>query len=316
MTQAYTMTRPYTRMRSAYLLGVVALLSLGACNKKIGLSPITMSIGLANARSTVADTLVFNLGDTCKFTISGYADNLAVYTGDAGHKYVNRNRDTADGIPELSFSSTEQYGTQTNTLQVLATDKLPNYDSATVVNAGWTDITGMATLATSTTVTPSGSINLSGSVNSPDDSLFIAFKYTGVAGSTQRTWTITNFQVTDLLPDEAAVISDLALDSKAFYALRIAPSTATWAVTTTQIQEVGGNATAPNNVCWIVTKPLYLNVVSPDLSVGIKNVAGALPTSYTYKYAAVGTYLCTFVLFNDNVDQQQSEIKQFYIKVE
>lgn len=304
-------------MKSKYLiyLFLPTFVLWFGCSKKVGVDAPTLDINVINGK-LANDTLTYKLGDTVKFAFTGYAGNISVYTGDAGHNYAYKDRTSATGIPQLSFSSLEQYGTQTNTLQVLATDNLPVLDSAHVVAANWTDITNRATLSTgSATATPSGTINLADLVKNSADSLFIAFKYTGVTGGTQRTWTITNYTVNTVLPDGIQSISSLATDNAYWSKFKIAPSTASWATTTAQLQVVGGAATAPNNISWIVSKPLYVGRVAPDVAVGLKNIGNANLTGYTYKYAAAGKYTVTFLIFNNSVDEQQTITKQFNINV-
>ena len=303
------------KFKYIYMFLPAAMLLWLGCSKKVGVVAPTLNISVTNG-SLVGDTITFKLGDTVKYTFSGYAGNVSVYTGDAGHNYAFKDRTSASGVTQLSFSSLEQYGTQANTLQVLATDNLAVLDSAHVVAANWTDITSRAILSTgSTTATASGIINLSDLVKNSSDSLFIAFKYTGVTGSTQRTWTITNYTVNTVLPDGTQAISSLATDNAYWTKFKIAPSTASWATTTAQLQVVGGAATAPNNVSWIVSKPLYVGRVAPDVAVGLKNIGTANLTGYTYKYAAAGKYTVTFIIFNNSVDEQQTVVKQFNIKI-
>jgi hypothetical protein len=299
-----------------YYLFLPAMALWFGCSKKIDVNAPTLNITITNGTHIANDTISFKLGDTTKFAFSGYAGNVSVYTGDGGHNYAYKDRTFASGIPQLSFSSLEQYGTQTNTLQVLATDSLAVLDSAHVVNARWTDITSRAVLSTgATSAVASGTITLSDLVKNAKDSLFIAFKYIGATGSTQRTWTITNYTVNNVLPDATQSISSLATDNAYWTKFKIGTSTASWASTTSQLQVVGGAATAPNNISWIVSKPLYVGRVAPDLAVGLKNIGTADLTTYNYKYAAVGTYTVTFLIFNNSVDAQQTVIKQFNIKV-
>lgn len=295
-----------------YMFLPAAMLWLG-CSKKVGVLAPALNISVTNG-NVVGDTIIYKLGDTVKYAFSGYAGNISVYTGDAGHSYAYKDRTSASGMPQLSFTSLEQYGTQTNTLKVLATDNLAKLDSAHVVAANWTDITSRATLSTGSAVA-SGTIDLSDIIKGPTDSLFIAFKYTGTTGGTQRTWTITNYTVNTVLPDGIQSISSLATDNAYWTKFKIAPSTANWVTTTAQLQVVGGTAVAPNNISWIVSKPMYVGRVAPDLAVGLKNVGNANLTGYTYKYAAAGKYTVTFVIFNNSVDEQQTVIKQFNIKV-
>jgi hypothetical protein len=297
------------------LLPIVTLAAV-SCTKKLSVDMPSLSISLDPARQ-VADTFVYKLGDTTNFIFTGSAGNIAFYPGDAGRAYDNRNRALALGAATLSFSSKAEFGTQTNTLQLLATNKLKTLDSTTIVNAGWTDITGRAALASSATVVNSGNVNLTDLVSGENDSLFIAFKYTGVTGSTQRTWTITNFTVNNVLPDVTYNTASLAADASYWtrYGNVWNPANGRWTATTAQLQVVGGGATSPNNTSWIISKALYLGRVSPDISIGLKSINNPDLTVYPFKYAAAGTYKASFVVFNNTVKEQETVVKQFYIKV-
>jgi len=288
-----------------------------ACTK-LGTTSPGLKVSLDPSRK-VADTFTYKLGDTTKFHFSGTAGNVVIYPGDSLHNYDNRNRSLALGATEISFSSAEQYGTQTNTLQLLATDKLPGVDSVSVTTANWQDITGRTVLATTTTATASGTIDVSDLVSGPNDSLFLAFKYTGAGGSTQRTWTITNFGVYNALSDTRYPLSTLSGDVNYWTKYKIAPSMAGWTASTTQLQVVGGAATAPNNVSWIVSKALYVGRVAPDVSIPLININGftnnASATGYNYVYTKAGTYKAVFLVFNNTAAEQKTSLQQFYIKV-
>jgi Domain of unknown function (DUF5017) len=305
-------------MKYLFNICLLAGLSFTACKKDLTTDAPTAGINLNNARSAIGDTLVFKLGDTCRFSLDGYADNIVFWAGTVGNKYEYRDRAMAQGIPTLSFTSTAQFGTQTNTLQVLATNKLPSRDSATVVNAGWTNITDRTPLATSATAVNTGNINLSDLVNGINDSLFIAFKYSGVTGSTQRTWTITNYTVNNVLADYSYNLGSLANDNAYWtrYGNVWNPATARWVPTTTALTIIGGAATAPTNTSWIVSKALYVGRVSPDVSTAtVKNITASATTAYAYKYGTVGKYRATFVSYNVNPNVSKTSIKEFNIKV-
>jgi len=297
---------------------LVASLFFVACKKELTTDAPAVSISLTNARSTIGDTLVFKLGDTCKFALDGYADNITFWTGTVGNQYDNHNRFMALGKTILSFTSTAQSGAQTNTLQVLATNKLSGRDSATVVNANWTDITSRTLLATSEKAVNTGAVDLSDLIKNENDSLFIAFKYTGVTGSAQRTWTITNYTVNNVLSDYAFNLSSLANDNAywTIYGNVWTPANARWVATTAALTIVGGPATQPNNTSWIVSKALYVGRVSPNVATAtVKNITASATTAYNYKYATTGKYKATFVSFNATPKESKSEIKEFNIKI-
>ncbi len=306
------------KMKYLFNICLLAGLIFTACKKDLTTDAPTAGINLVNARSTIGDTLVFKLGDTCRFAFDGYADNIAFWSGTVGNKYEYRDRAMALGTPTLSFTSTAQFGTQTNTLQVLATNKLPSRDSTTVVNAAWTNITARTPLATSATAVNTGNVNLSDLVSGANDSLFIAFKYSGVTGSTQRTWTITNYTVNNVLSDYTYNLASLVNDNAYWtrYGNVWTPASARWVPTTTALTIVGGTATAPTNTSWIVSKALYVGRVSPDISTAtVKNITASATKAYTYKYLAAGKYKATFVSYNVNPNENKTAVKEFNIKV-
>nr|WP_121269177.1 DUF5017 domain-containing protein [Pedobacter schmidteae] len=297
---------------------IIAGVCLSACKKELTTEAPTVNIALTNARSTIGDTLVFKLGDTCKFALTGYADNIAFWAGTVGNKYEYRTRANALGKTILSFTSTLQFGTQANSLQVLATNKLPARDSATIVNAAWTNITNRVALASNATAVNSGNADLSDLVTGVNDSLFIAFKFMGVTGSTQRTWTITNYAVNNVLPDFTFNLGAIAADANFWTRFGNVWSTATsrWVASTASLKIDGGNAAAPSNTSWIVSKALYVGRISPDISTTtVKNITASAATAYTFKYAATGKYKASFAVFNVTPDNNKSALKEFNIKI-
>ncbi len=307
------------------IIALAALVGITACNKHLSVDTPSMSISINPAGSTatttkIADTFVYKLGDTTKFIFTGTTGNLIVYTGDATHNYDYKDRSSAQGNTILSFTSAVANATQTNTLKVLATDKLPGLDSTSVVTANWTDITSRATIATNATATASGNITLNDLSSSASDSLFVALKYSGVTGTIQPTWTITNFLVNNVLPDVTYNLTSLTTDATYFTKIRQAPSTAPiWVASTTSLVFTGGAATNPTNTGWVITKPLYVGRVSPDVSIPLININGytnnASATGYYYKYTAVGTYKVVFVSFNETAKDQKTVVSTFYVQV-
>ncbi|WP_443937379.1 DUF5017 domain-containing protein [Pedobacter sp. MW01-1-1] len=304
-------------MKIKHIILVFFAVIIFGCSKEVDTLDVDFNVNLTNARSSEGETLVFKLGDTCKFALSGTAQNVIFYSGQPGQNYDYRNRSTAEGPISLSFTSTAQFGTQTNTLQVLAMKNLQARDSATVVNAPWVDITARVNLATSATAVASGAVNLSDILTNNSDSLFIAFKYSGLTGSTQRTWTITNFGVEKALTGQVYSLASLSSDASYWtrYGNVWTPASSRWVATATQLQIVGGAANLPSNTSWIVSKAIYANRVAPDLAMVLKSVASAFPTNHAPIYNAVGTYRAVFVGFNNSVDEQKEVVKSFTIKV-
>jgi hypothetical protein len=302
--------------RTIFFISAGLSLMAAACNKELKVDGPSFSVSLDPARM-VADTFTYRAGDTTRFIFAGDAGNIAFYSGETGKKYANRQVSYQLGKVLLSFSSKAEYGTQTNTLKVYATNKLTAFDSASVVDAAWTDITTRVKLATNATVVASGDADLSDLVSGEKDSLFIAFKYSGVTGSTQRTWTITNYLVKNNVNNESYTAASLAADASFWsrYGNVKTPANAMWAATTADLKITGGAAAAPTNTSWIVSKPIYAGRIPPDVSTPIKSIIDPAKTEFAYSYRTAGIYKATFVAFNHTLDAEKSVVKEFIIKV-
>lgn len=284
------------------------------CDKLAVDSP-TIDIALSHDEM-VADTFVYRLGDTVSFRINGTAGNLAFYPGTAGYNYDNRNRTLLEEVnPVLTFTSQMQWGNQANTLRILAINSLASTDSATIVNSNWTDVTDRAVLPASSTTIASGGINLRDVADSPSDTLYIAFKYSGTTGSTQRTWTITNYALNNVLASGTVGITTIANEASYWNIFGKVGTGNVWTASSTQLNIVGGAATAPTRDCWIVSRPMVVGSVANDYSIAVKNVANADVEQYDYVYATTGTFKAVWHAFNNTSEKQESVLKTFYIKI-
>ena len=289
---------------------LISMAILSSCNKKLEVDTPALNISLDPSR-LVADTFTYKLGDTTLFTFTGYADNIAWYPGIPGFSYDNKDRTQGPfGVANMQFTSYRQYGAQNNTLKILATTTLAGLDSASVVNGAWTDITSRATLSTGTDNTASGVINLS-DITVQGKPLYIAFRYNGVTGSTQRTWTFKNWFIRSVTPEGTIVVTDLTSAGWTVYGV----AGRKWTTSTTQIQIAGGDGAAPTNEGWIVTKPLDITSVPPDVSIPIKATGSGAMSSYAYKYAAAGTYKAVFKISNNTIKEEKTILKEFWIKI-
>jgi len=192
------------------------MLLFTACKKSIEVKQVAFDV--SSAKTNGQQTANFKTTDTIIYNFSGNADVVTFYSGAIGRRYEFRDRTTADGTPQLQFSTVRATGSQANSLQLLissdfkgAVPKLTIINgtitrdtAATNVNiaaATWTDISNRATWSTgSTTATPSGVIDLS-DYKQQGKPIYIAFKYLAAAGSIQNKWTITNFSLKNLLAD-------------------------------------------------------------------------------------------------------------------
>ena len=292
-------------MRYIYILvATTALFVLSSCNKRLKVDSVSLGV-------TTASTS-YNAGDSVNFMFNGQPDMITFYSGEPGHNYLYRDRTAAAGKVQMQFTSYAQYGTQDSTLQLLvSTDFNGSYDSADIYKATWTDVTGQATLSTGTDTT-SGIIDLSAdtAANKP---IYFAFKYTGDSLSTQKTWTITNFQINLLLAD-SSVTSIATIANAGWKAVNIENSAAVWSITSSQVKIAGGNASAAANEDWLITSALNTSNVLPDHGVAIKNITQYLP-GYSYIYKKPGSYNATFVATSATADGVKTLIKNVALTI-
>ncbi len=156
--------------------------------------------------AVTADKASYKAGDTATFTFFGNPQFIVFYSGEAGKNYDNRNRLSSEGKPKLFFQANMTQGVLTNpdSLRLYVSANLKGYDSANVVNATWTEITGRNTkwpTTLSTTFVNSDSIDLS-DFNSYD-AVNIAFRATGkkYTAAAQRKWQIQGLTLTNFSPD-------------------------------------------------------------------------------------------------------------------
>lgn len=261
----------------------------------------------------------FKVGDTVRFAFSGKADNIAFYSGEPGFSYKYKDRTSADGIPQLEFSSYLQNKGETNTLRLLiSTDFNGAYDSAGIRKATWTDITDQAVLSTGADKTPSGIIDLSAFAKQLKPA-YIAFRYQGYYSDVlkQPTWSIRTFDIKHVLPDKVSTI--VAADKVGWAAFDLKNPTVAWAVPTSGQVVINGsiaNSTKEDNEDWLISRAFDLRTVTRDASVSIQDLGSASIDGYYYIYTRPGTYTATFVAFNHSVDEQKEVVREFTITVQ
>lgn len=290
-------------IKSIVYPSVFCLLALASCDKALDVKKVDFNVS--------TDQATYKLGDSVTFKFSGNPDNITFFSGEAGGQYEFRDRLTAEGEPELSFTSFRQYGAQTLPLQLLVSTTFNGTLNEDIENGGWKDITSSATFSTGSADVPSGRIDLSPYVG--DKPLYIAFHFKGDAGSTQRTWTIKEFQVKNKLKS-GPTLSIADLTTAGFSEISFKNSSAVWKIDATQLRIQGGNAAVGANDDWVVTQALYLDKVTPDKGAVVKNIL-TKATNYTYIYNTPGTYKVTFIATNATANNSVSAIKELTITV-
>lgn len=288
------------------ILGIVALSAFISCKKDLKIDSLNFGV--------TSNATTYKVGDTVHFNFTGNPDIISFYSGEDGNDYANHERTTADGAPQLQFTSYAQYGTQLNTLHLLVSSNFSGtYDSSSISQASWTDVTDRATLSTGADNTPSGIIDLS-DILAQKKPVYIAFKYTGTSGSTQKTWTIKNLTL-NLLKTNNKILPVTDIASAGWKQVSILNSAAVWSISASQLRIGGGNATADDNEDWVISKLLYLNNVSPDVSIPIKNITQKVK-GFDYIYSSPGNYKVVFLAANATADKQESTTKEIDLTIQ
>ena len=307
-------------MRINYIIVLASMFLLQACSKDLQLEEVSFNV--------TADSASYNLGSITTFNFTGKPDFISFYSGEIGKRYAFKDRDTANGIPLLSFTSQMNNGTQLNTLKLMISSDLNGViDSSSIVNASWTDISNRAVWATNTTTTGSGNINLSdfAALNKP---VYIAFKYNAAAGAIQNRWTLTRFSLRNFLSDGTSYVIDSvptvtaatnygnATNLPGWVGQRTAGTTSVLDVRATTIVAGATSAAAATSAveAWIVTGPVNLKNVTPDAGVSIQTISSFVPfTEYTY--SQTGTFEAVFVGSNINVNKESSVPRKLAVTI-
>ncbi|MBC9929842.1 DUF5017 domain-containing protein [Chitinophaga qingshengii] len=319
------MQSSYIRFR--YIAAIAVLLTSIACKKELPLKSPDFDATVAKNSYSVNDTIAFQF--------SGQPDFITFYAGLPGSRYEYRDRTTQAGTPVLQFTSARANGSQPNSLQVMVSADFAGVAADTAITlanigkASWTDITGKAVLSAGAAAN-SGPIDLSDFANAGKP-VYLAFRYTAVAGSVQNKWTITNLTVNNNLKDGTTyLIGNLnafntaiinygnSSFSPGWVSYKIA-NTYAWTIsagTSLVITGATNKDLAAPAEAWVFMGPLNLQKVTPDAGVPIKNVGENMSKfPYNYQYTTPGTYKATFVGANINKDQQKSVVKTLDITI-
>lgn len=291
------------KIKSLIFTGLAGLFALSACDKSLDIEKLDFDV------STTKNT--FKVGDTVLFKFNGNPDNITFFSGELGSKYEFRTRTRAEGKPELQFTSFAEFGLQTNTLQLLATTNFNGVVDANIGSAAWQDITNLVTLSTGTDNTASGIVDLTQFIS--DKPLYLAYRFVGQTGTTQKRWTIKNFSVQNRLTN-GPVLSVANNSTAGFRQVSLKNASSVWTITATQISIQGGPATSEENEDWIVTNALFLDRVSPDLGSPLKNITTKM-TEYPYVFTQPGTYKVAFVASNATADKVARDVKELTITI-
>ncbi len=302
-------------MKPIVLIILPILSLLCACNKNDISKVPAPSFGVA------ADKVSIKAGDTVNFTFRGNPDFITFYSGEIGHKYANISRTSIPGgKPTLQFSTfASTVGTQAGSLQILATTDFSGvYDTLnnSIRTATWVDLTGRAVLSTGADNTSSGLIDIS-DIDTSGKTIWFAFRKHDDNSSTLNpwAWTIRSFTVNLYSPSDTLTYPITNLAGAGWYAIDLLNPTYKWTITSTALSIGGGGLNTPENEDWVITNPLNIYSVSPDVGVAVKTI-DALAPSYSYIFTAPGVYTITFVAVNQNVNTRKQVVREMTVTVQ
>lgn len=295
-------------MKAIYMLFFALLLSLSC--KKMDVAQPDFDVQL--------NKLQYKINDTVSFNFSGSVEHIIFYSGERGSRYANKDKVTIEhGIPQLQFTTALAGAAQANSLKVLVSKNLLGNTPENVLSTNWTDISNQVTLASNSTSTVSGIVDLS-AYAAEDTPFALAFKYEAVMRPTaaQPTWVVRAFSISNLFPDNSSV-SLVTLATGPWTSYNFKNPAAGWAISSTELRMNGGAANSPDNEDWLITGPLNLKATKEvaDFGLSIQNIAGRRLTNYNYIYKTPGVYKVTLVGFNNNIDDNKEVVREFEITV-
>jgi hypothetical protein len=283
-----------------YLFALILISS--ACQK---LSVKSVDFNVTEANITVHAGVPFD------FKFSGNPDMIVFYSGEDGSRFENKGRITAEGKPHMQFNSTHTVGTDQGSLSLLVSTNFSGvYDSVHVKSATWTDITPRAKLATNTTATASGPIDLSDFL-AQSKTIFVAFK----CASKTSTWTITNFNnsvFNNVVTADNSLQPIADITTSGWINVNFFNPLIVWKPTATNLSIAASNAVPSVN--WAISLPLQLDKAIPDVGTTLKDMTIAL-APFTYTYNTTGTYNAVFVATNVNAGETSSVTRQVKVTV-
>jgi hypothetical protein len=339
-------------MRLLHIIILACTLLFMACDKSIDEKPVSFDVISMKKNGQQSNT--FKTTDTIVYQFSGTPDVVTFYSGLVGQRYEFKDRITAEGTPQLQFTSLRANGTQANSIQLLISSDFKGVvaksqtitgvitrdttaTNANIAAANWTDISSRAAWSTGT-ATPSGIINLA-DFAAQGKPVFIAFKYKAAVGSIQNKWTITALSLNNVLEDATVYtqanfaasnqsitnygVNTPGLGWLSIYDERLNANKYGW-VYTTGVGTAGslvitGAATATTATAaaeaWAILGPVDLRKVTPDAGLGIKEITALLKTYTSAVVYPVGTYKATFVGSNNTVDGRSVIVKELPITI-
>lgn len=269
--------------------------------------------------SVEASATTVNAGDSINFKFSGNPNLITFYSGEPDKEFKHRHRATIEGgVTTLDFSTTNATRTtQEDGFTVwLSTDftGVNTVAALQAVTANWINITDEVELSTSAAVVESGSVNLNKYVSATerDKPIFIAFKYNVAAAAGQGAWVVPGFNVNNTTPTRVFDIANIG--TAGWAAISVSNPNLSWQIGPTSLTITGRVSAPVASEDWVVTKPLYINRVAPDIGLTIKDTASPV-NDFQYAFEKPGIYTVSFVGANANINNLKETVKEVTITV-
>ncbi|WP_316813111.1 DUF5017 domain-containing protein [Pedobacter heparinus] len=332
---------------------LAGVLLFAACDKTLEEKQVTFDVSSTKIDGQASDT--FTEKDTIVYQFNGNAEVVTFYSGIVGQRYEFKDRITAKGIPQLTFSTIRATGAQANSLQLLVSSDFKGVvaksktvqgvvtqdTAATMSNiavANWTNISTRATWSTgATAAVSSGVIDLSDFDKGVP--VFIAFKYLATAGATQNKWTISALSLNNVLPDNTVYTqANFAAPNQSITNYGVNTPGLGWLSTfdeglnknryrwvySSGIGAAGtlvitgatsAGAATAGAEAWAILGPIDLRKVSPDAGLPIKDVNKLMKSYADATGYTEGKYKVTFVASNNTVNGTSDVVRQLPIAI-
>jgi len=291
-------------------------IAMAGCNKVNIVAPSDFTVTTAKTTYSIRDTVLF--------TFTANPDQIIYYSGEPNHNYANINRTSAqEDSTILNFSTTTTAASATtqplssNNVSVLAsTDYSGNLDAANIKKATWTDITGRAKFATTTTAVASGNVHLE-DLTTGSKPLYIAFRYvadTCTSASQSRKWVVTPLTIKSFFKDTTNVLAGNMQTGGFNNIYSISNPNDIWVFANTSLTFNAPVVGSAKDEDWAISRPMDLSVITADQGVVLKNTS-VLVSQYKYVFKKPGTYTVSFVGKNVSSDGAATTVRQITLTI-
>lgn len=267
------------------------------------------------------------------FNFDENADVISFYSGEFGSQYEYR-EEKKSNLQKLdfSFSTNCTFGVQDPLKQffvMASTDFNGTYDSQSIHNATWIDVTNRFTIppitSSSTVYTPSGSANLI-DLFGKNNTIYIALKYYTPNQFTNGVYTavrVQNWQLNSETDLFGTAVLPLDFSLVEYGNIRGSGRNSIGATTITLRGNNGSFTNTADKVwleaeteAWVISKPFTKTIdLGADKAIPIKGVSDSSMKSFSFEYQKSGEYDVVFVATNASIEGQEKIYKTMHIVI-